>query len=749
MYKFIKRKFNKFYKGFTLIEVLAVIVILAAVSSIVIPIFTNKSLSAKQYSHKQTLAVLQKQGNAYLMAMAELPEHDEELIDELEREGYIKEIPTNPLTGVKDYSVMYRATTGKIEVTPVGEEVLDVGGGGPGGGGSLVPGPTVEITTTTGNPTEASSITYTFKFSEAVTGFEVGDVHIDNGIADEFNKISDTEYTLLVTNGGPCVQTVSVPSGVCKTSDNRLNQATSKNMTVVDVTAPAVPTFEPNTTEPTNVAVTVTIIYSNDSSVKQYKLESENIWKDYTAPVVIHQMDTLYAKAEDVSGNITAEASLIISNIDKDAPAAPMANVGAGTYNASKSVMLSGESEGTIRYTTDGSNPTIISTTYSGAITVSATTTLKAVQWDKAGNASATATYEYIIDTTPPTAVITANTTDVTYATSITYTIQFSENVSGFDATDITISIGGLSAFNKVDGNTYTVVISNTGPCIQTVSVTAGKCTDTAGNSNVAASKTINVVMSGENIAVGNYIKFGTYKINPASSIEVGQDIIWRVIKKEDKNADGKQDLMLISDKIITAKAFDASGGTEGFGFNYWPTSNIRDWLNSSATAGNVVWSHAAPTKSWNNYNNYSTRAGFLTNFTTLERGKIMTVSLTTPTTTQTYNGVPVVKNDEKVFLLLQSELSLLLSAGYTNYDAQVTPKAIDDGYQSSGYWTRGPYVNDERFVYFRTVSGLLNFEIASNGGMGVRPALYLNVSSMNVTGGTGDSYDTAYIVSW
>lgn len=65
-----------------------------------------------------------------------------------------------------------------------------------------------------------------------------------------------------------------------------------------------------------------------------------------------------------------------------DAPSivAPEFSLAGGYYNGTQSVTLSTETEGaTIYYTTDGTEPTAESTEYTGAISVSATTTIKAV----------------------------------------------------------------------------------------------------------------------------------------------------------------------------------------------------------------------------------------------------------------------------------------------------------------------------------------------------------------------------------
>ena len=60
--------------------------------------------------------------------------------------------------------------------------------------------------------------------------------------------------------------------------------------------------------------------------------------------------------------------------------AAPTFTPAAGTYTAAQSVSLASSTAGaTIKYTTDGSTPSTASATYTGAITVAATSTIKAI----------------------------------------------------------------------------------------------------------------------------------------------------------------------------------------------------------------------------------------------------------------------------------------------------------------------------------------------------------------------------------
>jgi hypothetical protein len=82
---------------------------------------------------------------------------------------------------------------------------------------------------------------------------------------------------------------------------------------------------------------------------------------------------------------------------DTVAPDAPAASVPAGAYGSAQSVALSAENGATIRYTTDGSDPTASSPAAKGPLGVAASETLKAVAVDAAGNTSPVASFAYTI----------------------------------------------------------------------------------------------------------------------------------------------------------------------------------------------------------------------------------------------------------------------------------------------------------------------------------------------------------------
>lgn len=114
-------------------------------------------------------------------------------------------------------------------------------------------------------------------------------------------------------------------------------------------------------------------------------------------------------------------------------------------------------------------------------------------------------------------------------------------------------------------------------------------------------------------IEIGNYVKMGQYN---------GIDILWRVVDIDDNGP------LLITDSVLPgAKEYDAPGtggshdrnnvspstGKDGLletrivkGSDYWSDSNIRDWLNSDASAVTFTCGNAP---------SYVSEKGFLNGF--------------------------------------------------------------------------------------------------------------------------------------
>ena len=81
-----------------------------------------------------------------------------------------------------------------------------------------------------------------------------------------------------------------------------------------------------------------------------------------------------------------------------------------------------------IRYTLDGSDPTLSSPTYTAPFTVSTTTTVKYRAWDNAGNVEATKTQLVRIDTVAPTVAITSPASGATVSGNVKITATASDS---------------------------------------------------------------------------------------------------------------------------------------------------------------------------------------------------------------------------------------------------------------------------------------------------------------------------------
>ena len=203
---------------------------------------------------------------------------------------------------------------------------------------------------------------------------------------------SSTEYTSPVavntslTLKAKAWKTDYVPSGV-KTAIYELKLPT--------------PTFNPDAGAYQSAQnVTISCAVANASIM--YTLDDSDPTEQslaYTGPVSIDHSLTLKAKAFK-TGWTASDIKSAFYYIG-DLPA-PTFNPDGGTYQAAQDVTISCAVSGsTIRYTTDGTNPTESSAVYTGPVAVNQSCTLKAKAWKTGWNASdiASAAYELKLPT--------------------------------------------------------------------------------------------------------------------------------------------------------------------------------------------------------------------------------------------------------------------------------------------------------------------------------------------------------------
>jgi|GEM_PF-786381 Bacterial surface proteins containing Ig-like domains len=272
-------------------------------------------------------------------------------------------------------------------------------------------------------------------------------------------------------------------------------------------------------------------------------------------------------------------------------------------------------------------------------------------------------------------------------------------------------------------------------------------------------------VYAASTVKIGDYVQFGRYMDAP---------ILWRVINLEE---DGTP--MLYAERILCLKPFDAvESGTfdekttvanrQTYGSNKWENSNLREWLNSNASAGNVKYTTQPPTEAagWGD-NAYADEAGFLNSFSEAEINAIKTVTRKSlladidksekegGTQWQQYNAniADCVTNydkvyyknlNEKVYLLDVKELHDYVYNRGWEYKKIPTKEAVfNSDYHCGDFkdfkywnsWLRLPYTNSY-YVRLINTDGDVGLHVACYSRGGVVPAL--NLTSGAFTSGKG-----------
>ena len=235
---------------------------------------------------------------------------------------------------------------------------------------------------------------------------------------------SSTKYT------GPIPVSVTETIKAIATAPNFSPSAVSSApYTIQGGTTAATPTFSPvagtySSTQQVTISSTTSgaiIYYTTDGTTPTTSSTK------YGGPVTISTTTTLKAIATATGFTNSAVASGVYTIQSGNPPAAtPTFSPVAGTYSTTQQVTISSTTSGaTIYYTTDGSTPTTGSTPYTAPVTISTTTTLKAIATATGFTNSAVAGGVYTIQSgNPPAATPTFSPVAGTYSTTQQVTIS-------------------------------------------------------------------------------------------------------------------------------------------------------------------------------------------------------------------------------------------------------------------------------------------------------------------------------------
>ncbi len=414
-----------------------------------------------------------------------------------------------------------------FDVTPIsnGEVTVDVGAGvaqdvAGNGNAAATPlsltadldGPTLGLSTTASNPV-AGEFTVTATFSESVTGFELNDIVVGNGTADNFQG-TGSDYSFDVTPASDGDVTVDVAAGVAFDSAGNGNAAAAQLSWTADMTAPTV-ALTTLADGPFSSAFSVTATFSEP--VTGFGLEdlvvgnatfgnflgSGSIYTFDVTPTSDGDVtvDVVANVAFDSAGNGNAAAAQLLREADLTAPTVGLANLVSGdlvgeafTVTATFSEAVTGfelsdvEVGNGIADNLQGTGSDYsfdVRPTSDGDVTVSLGA---GVAFDSAGNGNlAASTLRVTADLTASTVTLDTQAGDFVSG-AFTVTATFDEAVTGFELNDVVVTNASLDQFAG-SGASYSFDVTPTSDGLVTVDVAAGAAQDGAGNATTAAAQ--------------------------------------------------------------------------------------------------------------------------------------------------------------------------------------------------------------------------------------------------------------------
>jgi Ca2+-binding RTX toxin-like protein/RNA 3'-terminal phosphate cyclase len=370
--------------------------------------------------------------------------------------------------------------------------------------------PTVALTSAA--PADVNgTFSVTATFSEAVNNFVVGDITVANATLSNFSGSGST-YTFDVTPISDGLVTVDIAANVAQDAATNDNTAAPQLTRNADITLPTVTLASIAPTD-VNSPFSVTATFSEDVTnfvsgditiangiITNFIAVSPT---EYTFDVIpvssgVVTISVGAGAAQDIANNNNLASSPLTRNVDLVIPNVELSSTAPTNVNGVFSVTATFD-EAVIDF--DGSdvaiaNGTISNFSGSGAVyTFDVTPTADGmvtvdiaanVAQDPAGNLNtASNQLNRTADLAPPTVSLTSvSPTDVNGLFSVT--AIFSESVSNFAATGVTVTNGTVSNFSG-SGTTYTFDVTPTGSGTVTVNVPANVAQDIANNNNFAS----------------------------------------------------------------------------------------------------------------------------------------------------------------------------------------------------------------------------------------------------------------------
>jgi general secretion pathway protein G len=106
--------------GFTLIELMIVMAVVAVLVSVAVPMYQKSVIRARETVLRQNLFTLRTVIDEYTYDKSKAPQSLEDLV----REGYLRQVPVDPMTGQADWDVVMEDAVTSVNQTEPG--IFDV-----------------------------------------------------------------------------------------------------------------------------------------------------------------------------------------------------------------------------------------------------------------------------------------------------------------------------------------------------------------------------------------------------------------------------------------------------------------------------------------------------------------------------------------------------------------------------------------------------------------------------------------------
>lgn len=386
--------------------------------------------------------------------------------------------------------------------------------------------PTTTISSTAPPTLNVSPIPFSVTFNENVNNFVSTDINVTNGSISSFSG-GPAIYTFNVTPAGQGAVTVNVAASVAQDNAGNNNLVAASYSRTYDSISPTT-TISSNSSATTNVApIPVTITFNEnvlgfiatDIAVTNGTISAFaggpavytfNLTPSGQGAVTINVAPGV---AQDGSGNGNSVATQLSRTYDTVSPSVTISSTTAApptvinsspipvTFTFSESVTGFTAADisvvnGTVAGGIISGGPSVYTANitptanFTGDVTVDVGAGLVDDPGNNGNSAAAQLVRKY--DGSAPTVLISSSEPQPTSNTIFDVSVIFSEDVSGFVASDVSVTNGTVATIVANSNSDYTVSISATSLGLVSVMVNASVAQDAGGNNNTAAPAPLN-----------------------------------------------------------------------------------------------------------------------------------------------------------------------------------------------------------------------------------------------------------------